>query len=715
MNNEIKEILQFNYNIYESKNNLWLLINQVYETYIQTGNSALRLKLYKLYNRYHFIGGRRTHEFCEGLIEELSQVKNELMGLYTECRNSNIIPQYNNDFMNDNILRYLLVGQIVGFTDCESIKLYKLECTECNKVRYILTSACGITDELVNSIDWEITEEGVAICDSCVDNFVRCFMCGRLINDLNVHYAEDEDGALEPLCEACYNDNTFYCEHCDTQYMYRASDIYRTGDDEQICSNCRDNEYFCCDDCRELYHLDTLVDDERLGYICERCSSRHGYLAVQTLTDETINPTITDEMTTSPYNEMSSYHRYHRSFTKYRTLEDEKNNNKMFIGAELEISDLYNGLSSDEFNGVLSYIKNNYHAVVSSDSSINGRGVELISDPQTLSVWLSRRERVADLFKKLINKGFKSDEGNTSCGLHFHVSRDALGNTDAEISETIARIDLILENLKDELIVFSRRQGKDLERWASFLSDLTSVRLDYSLDLIKQAKWNQNGRRYQALNLENTHTIEFRIFKGSLNIETFYASLELVNNLIELAKNGNIAGKNWNYLINLNNFEDLQSYCKRRNIKSVKALKDATLKLRKEKIKKDKQELKKYIRQYQKISRIMEYLKENHTLLLDIKTKNNLFINDRMTSILNNINRRYRNNHALIENPYAKISEIISRLSDYFEYYHTHETSNGTRYFLYDDDVIKNMISLTSDLKIELEEYKNKGGVVRCA
>ena len=37
---------------------------------------------------------------------------------------------------------------------------------------------------------------------------------------------------------------------------------------------------------------------------------------------------------------------------------------------------------------------------------------------------------------------------------------------------------------------------------------------------------------YYALNLANEITIDFRIFRGTLNINTFMATLELVNNMI---------------------------------------------------------------------------------------------------------------------------------------------------------------------------------------
>lgn len=42
--------------------------------------------------------------------------------------------------------------------------------------------------------------------------------------------------------------------------------------------------------------------------------------------------------------------------------------------------------------------------------------------------------------------------------------------------------------------------------------------------------------RYAAVNLTCDNTIEFRLFRGSLRLETFYAALELTHYLCHLAK-----------------------------------------------------------------------------------------------------------------------------------------------------------------------------------
>ena len=47
--------------------------------------------------------------------------------------------------------------------------------------------------------------------------------------------------------------------------------------------------------------------------------------------------------------------------------------------------------------------------------------------------------------------------------------------------------------------------------------------------------------RYYAINLTNNKTIEFRLFRGTMNINTFIATLQLVDRMVRLVKEINDA------------------------------------------------------------------------------------------------------------------------------------------------------------------------------
>jgi hypothetical protein len=70
-----------------------------------------------------------------------------------------------------------------------------------------------------------------------------------------------------------------------------------------------------------------------------------------------------------------------------------------------------------------------------------------------------------------------------------------------------------------------------------------------------------------ALNLTKRNTIEFRLFKGTLNFKTLMATLELVDNIVEIAKSMSIDGLVWNDIIT-HNGKYITEYNNSRNINS---------------------------------------------------------------------------------------------------------------------------------------------------
>lgn len=70
-----------------------------------------------------------------------------------------------------------------------------------------------------------------------------------------------------------------------------------------------------------------------------------------------------------------------------------------------------------------------------------------------------------------------------------------------------------------------------MNRWASRYGYENSARA-----ILDKAKKGCQGR-YAAVNLCNYATIEFRLFRGTLKINTFMATLELVNAIIDAAVN----------------------------------------------------------------------------------------------------------------------------------------------------------------------------------
>ena len=116
-----------------------------------------------------------------------------------------------------------------------------------------------------------------------------------------------------------------------------------------------------------------------------------------------------------------------------------------------------------------------------------------------------------------------------TCGLHVHISRLAFGCTYEQQEAAIARLLYFVEKFWAELLRFSRRTQSQMNRWAARYG----IRLTPS-EQMSHAK-NSCAGRYTAVNLTNADTVEIRMFRGTLKLNTLKATLQMVNHLVEVA------------------------------------------------------------------------------------------------------------------------------------------------------------------------------------
>jgi hypothetical protein len=144
-----------------------------------------------------------------------------------------------------------------------------------------------------------------------------------------------------------------------------------------------------------------------------------------------------------------------------------------------------------------------------SDGSLT-RGFEIITQPLGL-------DKHAELWKWLsdsqhIVKYLRSHDTST-CGLHVHVSKAGL--TKMQISKMVAFV-----NHPDNYSFIQKIARRSSSTYAA-------VRFD------KKASnaYRTGVSRYEAVNLENRSTVEFRIFRGTLKYDTLMTAIEFVNAL----------------------------------------------------------------------------------------------------------------------------------------------------------------------------------------
>jgi len=298
----------------------------------------------------------------------------------------------------------------------------------------------------------------------------------------------------ELVCERCLAVETTACSRCGER-IWNDDNCGNSG--TPLCQSCYDDYYTSCSQCGQLMPSeDAIYHDDTYDYpFCYNCDSRSrsGY-AIQ---DYYYKPT-------------PIFH----------------GNGERYFGVELEVDD---GGESDTSASAVMKIANADadNLYCKHDGSLDD-GFELVTHPMTLDYHMSEIpwEKCLDQLKSM---GYLSHRAGT-CGLHIHVNRSTFGDTAEEQEEVIARILYFFEKHWDELLKFSRRTSRQLERWAARYGYK-----DHPKDILDHAKKYESDTRYTCINLQNKNTIEFRIFRGTLKYNTIIATLQLVDQICDVA------------------------------------------------------------------------------------------------------------------------------------------------------------------------------------
>lgn len=535
--------------------------------------------------------------------------------------------------------------------------IFKIDCMDCGSVTRFITDRFSYDDLLSKVIDY------------------------------GYYYHNDND---DVVCESCFNNNYFYCSHCDT--LHNINDGYETRDDGYVCERCYYDYYFTCDDCGDIVSRDYADWDEDGGCCyCDNCYNNHYFNYGEYNTDQDEIVGNIDDF--SSCDATCSYHSNPIPFEKRKSDRDREEEN-LFLGVELETSiDSLQGRKNASC-----YIAKNLNCRIETDSSVCGYSMEIISDPQTFKKWEDRRDKIDTIFKNMIDYNITSHNNNT-CGLHIHASRDGLSTDPTEQERIINNILLILENFKSNLVKLSRRDENQLKRWGCFLSDYNNNMEDLR-DTKKIKNNNYKYERYLALNLNNSKTIEFRFFRGTLKTSTFYATLQLIYNIIELAKKEDVRGVSFKQLINLNkDFTDLIEYSKERQCDNSLIIIDKGYMSKYQELKEEKEKLKRYFKYVDFKKTIIEYMLENKNIIdycYNFSCRNNYVVSWDLLQLSNQ------------GTTYKLISDNVSKILSILKYGEDEKitTKNNYCYYSLKIETFKKLNDSFKELKVLLKEVK---------
>lgn len=231
-------------------------------------------------------------------------------------------------------------------------------------------------------------------------------------------------------------------------------------------------------------------------------------------------------------------------------------NDDLFLGVEIEID--CGGFSQEHAKRVLEIMNEETETVYCVHDGSLTDGFEIVTHPCTYG--FHKTLPYQKLFEELTELGYRAHD-TTSCGLHVHINRDFFGKDKLSQDLKIGNLLYIFEKFWDEVSIISRRRDN---RFASrvYLEDSDSI-----LDLYAKTK---SKDKYCAINLKHESSVEIRVFRGTLNVETFYSTLEFVCLMAELANSTSIYEiqmVTWSGIVNMFS-EQLMEYYESRKKKS---------------------------------------------------------------------------------------------------------------------------------------------------
>ena len=270
---------------------------------------------------------------------------------------------------------------------------------------------------------------------------------------------------------------------------------------------------------------------------------------------------------------------------KYLSATGEKTDeHTRYIGFELETE--WNYANRDDKEKVIHYIRKQWRdlgLVFEYDGSLSN-GIEFISQPMTRAYYEEHKQDLTDLLNYIQAQGGTSHDGGT-CGLHFHVSRQALGNTEEEQEGLIDKILLFIEFYKEQIKAFSRRTSWGYCRILSDDYNLPSDKYYKSEQVLGEIKKSGHTSGHgTALNTGNASTIEYRFIRGTLNPQTFFASFYFINNIIDIFNTYALNSKKITFdnTIKLGDHAELIEYAKEKSIFNDTPLHSETYNIKRE-------------------------------------------------------------------------------------------------------------------------------------
>lgn len=370
------------------------------------------------------------------------------------------------------------------------------------------------------------TEKGskvpaVLVCAKCAKHIFLCGVCGgwhhaKVSESTQVTIptrplkATSREAASEHrVCKGCSEKHWYTCSDCGIVAVKPAA-YTRTDDGGTVynyCNRCEAN-FAKCDGCGQRFSPGNISEVGPYK-ICSAC-----------------RPEFTPSCLSHSNKPEGHFYTERPGIEAYLL---KPRSSELYLGVELEIDD---GKYAQRLCKSLTTYP---HLYLKLDGSLSELGIEVVSHPGTLEAHkqMFHWDKVLTLCKKY---EYRSYDATRSCGLHIHMSRAYLDRRFATVeadrasgvSATMLKLMGFVYSNGAAYTALAQRENK---QYAAMHAVSRPRHLNPQTDVGMNATLKPDGRgnRYQALNFCNKHTVEWRLFRGTLNHASLMACLELVD------------------------------------------------------------------------------------------------------------------------------------------------------------------------------------------
>ena len=364
---------------------------------------------------------------------------------------------------------------------------------------------------------------------------------GDILSVDDFEYCEDTDSLIDSY-------DAIWCE--DVQDFRHIADVFKDfhgnyyGSDEHLIYSEKKNYYIYSDDAVRVY------EDTNGTYFWVHCDDVSDYYFWES----------DDEYHTYEEEENRLIKRY----GKTRLSKLDSDSKPYYVGVELEME--LDGECQVEIENRLISTMDNLHDIDYYDNLLEYKedgsledGVEMVTAPTSLKQF---KEDIVPLIQSLQEEGFTSEKGGR-CGNHIHISRNAFSE------EAQARLILIYARFESIIKILSRRNG-NTNYCKDVLNTVNAISIDNAEEVVKNQKAKQKST---AINFNNSETIEFRVFRGTMNTNVLIANIQLVQLIADLALQDlsiqDILDLTFNKFVNKmveEDYKELIAYCEKKEL-----------------------------------------------------------------------------------------------------------------------------------------------------